>query len=257
MKKSPETSHELWHGDMYDVHHLTHRLNAPRAKTTARKEAAFAAEKMGKARSRSWLDVACGIGIASAFLQRKGFKTVGVDINPLCIQEARRHFPLCHFDVGNMYDLRKYRNSFDIVSSFHTSFGYFSDDQQNEAVLEEMVSCIRPGGYFILNAINRDHLLSIFKPFSWEQGKDEDVISFRSYNAATKYLENTTVYLNKKTKKYSRNYHRLRLYSKPEMLALFDKAGLTSVKVYNGHNGGCFHKTNSVCPFYIGRKLNP
>ena len=49
-------------------------------------------------------------------------------------------------------------------------------------------------------------------------------------------------------------YHRMRLYSKSETVALMKKCGLKNVRVYGDFKGGAYQKGKSSHPIYIGQK---
>ena len=81
------------------------------------------------------LDLACGKGRHSIFLNNLGFKTVGVDLSPKSIAFARKfNNPNLHFEVR---DMRKSfcKGQFDAIFNLFTSFGYFESKTENIEVL--------------------------------------------------------------------------------------------------------------------------
>src|SRR6056297_3517415 len=63
----------------------------------------------------NFLDLACGNGRHSIFVNQKGYKVTGVDLSRNNIQEAKKHEnPTLHFDVHDMRQPYS-KKSFDFV----------------------------------------------------------------------------------------------------------------------------------------------
>jgi SAM-dependent methyltransferase len=56
-----------------------------------------------------------------------------------------------------------WRDRFDALVNWFTSFGYFSDNQ-NKAVLAQFHDALKPGGKFVLETMNITRLLLNFQP---------------------------------------------------------------------------------------------
>src|SRR5690606_33869493 len=118
-------------------------------------------------------------------------------------------------------------------------------------VLKSMTSCLAPGGKVVVNLIDRDWLFSIYQPVRWYEVDGRMTLEASRYDKKTKYNESQMFMINKnlsppKLEHY--HYHRIRLYSKPEMVALMKKAGLTNIKVYGDFEGGAYKKGKSTHP---------
>ena len=100
------------------------------------------------------LDLACGRGRHSVFLNRMGFDVTGVDLSPESISDAKAHEnDRLHFHVRDMrlpFEL----GSFDYVLNLFTSFGYFQDKQDNLKVLGNIRSALSPDGQLVLDFFN-------------------------------------------------------------------------------------------------------
>ncbi len=84
------------------------------------------------------LDAPCGAGRHSLELARRGHQVVGIDFNPQVLEAARSRAQAEALLVDfRLQDLRRLRPSetFDAVTNLWTSFGYFSD-AENQALLK-------------------------------------------------------------------------------------------------------------------------
>lgn len=156
-----------------------------------------------------------------------------------------------------MQDLKRFKGRFDLVVNLFTSFGYFFTDKENFKVLKSMSSCLKPGGKVIVNLIDRDWILSIYQPVRWSEINGRMVMKASKYDKKSKYNESQIVMINNnyyppKLEHY--HYHRVRLYSKAEMVGLMKKARLINIKVYGDFDGGPYKKGKSTHPIYVGTK---
>ncbi|MEM6453744.1 MAG: class I SAM-dependent methyltransferase [Acidobacteriota bacterium] len=102
------------------------------------------------------LDLCCGAGRHTAALRAHDLRVVGVDLSlPLLA-----HPPRVPSVGGDMRRLPFADDAFDAVLNFFTSFGYFERERENFQVLEEIVRVLRPGGRFLIDFLNKPHVLA-------------------------------------------------------------------------------------------------
>lgn len=102
----------------------------------------------------SVLDLACGKGRHAREFQALGFDAMGIDLSESSIREARRMSPSeMVFEVQDMRSFSLARK-FDIIVNLFTSFGYFTDPNDNLKVLECVQQHLKDGGIFILDFLN-------------------------------------------------------------------------------------------------------
>jgi SAM-dependent methyltransferase len=105
------------------------------------------------------LDVACGKGRFSVYLNQKGYRVTGVDISGNSIREASRFSnERLRFLLGDMRDLQL-GGSFDVVLNMFTSFGYFASQSENERAVCSMAACLKEGGVLVLDFLNTVRVL--------------------------------------------------------------------------------------------------
>lgn len=99
------------------------------------------------------LDVACGPGRHARALESAGARCIGLDLSMTLLRRARHvtSAPLVRADMRRI-PIRP--RSMDLAVNLFTSFGYFEDDAQHRAALEQMVSTVRAGGWFAIDFLN-------------------------------------------------------------------------------------------------------
>jgi ubiquinone/menaquinone biosynthesis C-methylase UbiE len=99
------------------------------------------------------LDVACGAGRHSRAFAAASARCVGVDLSATLLRLARQvtDVPLVRADMRQL-PIRP--ASMDLTVNLFTSFGYFERDAEHMAALKEMVSTIRPRGWFVIDFLN-------------------------------------------------------------------------------------------------------
>lgn len=107
----------------------------------------------------SLLDMGCGPGRFAVPFAKRGFAVTGVDITPFLIKKARDYAGREKVEIELVKeDMRRFRRpaAFDLALSMLTSFGYFDDESQNLAVLENIHASLRPGGVFVFDTYGKE-----------------------------------------------------------------------------------------------------
>ena len=117
----------------------------------------------------SILDLACGKGRHSIFLNSLGFHVTGLDLSENSIMDAKKkESSSLHFNVHDMRNL--YNTQFDVVLNLFTSFGYFEKDSDNFKVIQTIKSSLKQNGIGVVDFMNSPHVI-------------ENLISQNSYEA--------------------------------------------------------------------------
>lgn len=103
--------------------------------------------------SATFLDLACGRGRHSRFLNQMGYHVTGLDLSPESIADAKEwESPTLRFGV---HDMRQpFPGTYSHILNLFTSFGYFSDFSENIAVLRNIAKALLPGGIFVMDFFN-------------------------------------------------------------------------------------------------------
>jgi len=99
------------------------------------------------------LDVACGAGRHARAFEAAGARCFGLDLSVTLLRLARQvtAAPLVRADMRQL-PIRP--RSIDLTVNLFTSFGYFDRDSEHTAALAEMISTVRPGGWFVIDFLN-------------------------------------------------------------------------------------------------------
>jgi SAM-dependent methyltransferase len=123
-------------------------------------EVAFLQRQLPLPDFRSVLDLACGTGRHAAPLTASGYDIVGLDLERLALERARRAIKgEAQLVQADMRSLPIRDGALDAVVCLWQSFGYF-DPVTNRAVLAGMLSTLRRGGRCVLDLYNRDYFAS-------------------------------------------------------------------------------------------------
>ena len=100
------------------------------------------------------LDLACGTGRHTIYMNSKGFEVTGVDLSEKMIMKARAREE--NGPEFYIHDMRKvFRvNYFDMICSFFTSFGYFANTKDNIRTLRSVAAGLKDNGTFLLDYLN-------------------------------------------------------------------------------------------------------
>jgi SAM-dependent methyltransferase len=93
-------------------------------------------------------DLGCGPGQIARYLHRQGAATLGIDLSPGMIAEARRLNPAIPFHAGDMLSLPDEDNSWGGIAAFYCII-HIPRAQVVEA-LREMKRALKPGGILLL-----------------------------------------------------------------------------------------------------------
>ena len=99
------------------------------------------------------LDLPCGKGRHSMYLNSLGYQVTGGDLSENSIAHANQfENDSLRFKVKDMRE--PYNYSYDAVFNLFTSFGYFEDDQEDILVLQNMKNGLNEDGVVVLDFLN-------------------------------------------------------------------------------------------------------
>lgn len=132
------------------------------------------------------LDLACGKGRHAIYLNKKGFDVTGIDLSEKSIECAKTsENETLHFYTHDMRKLFR-SNYFDIVLNLFTSFGYFEQERDDNAVINSTSKALKPNGLFVLDFLNAKKLIG---NLSCEETKTVEGIEFK----ISKTIENNFI----------------------------------------------------------------
>jgi len=113
------------------------------------------------------LDLCSGTGRHDVLLVKKDWKIIGADLSRNLLRIAKNKmqkegvsFPIVQCEMQNL----PFRSEvFSTVINMFTSFGYLPSERGDLSSLKEIARTVKPDGHFLLDIINRDHFLKMFK----------------------------------------------------------------------------------------------
>lgn len=113
-------------------------------------------ERLHLPKGSSILDLACGKGRHSVFLNELGYEVTGIDLSTNSIESAKSfENSKLRFKTADMrtFELDK---QFECVMNLFTSFGYFEKTEDNLHVLQRVKKHLKPNGVFVLDYFNAE-----------------------------------------------------------------------------------------------------
>ncbi len=99
------------------------------------------------------LDLPCGKGRHSIFLNSLGFDVIGADLSKNSITHAKKfENESLSFEVHDMRD--SFKTKFDAILNLFTSFGYFDEDEVNIQVLQNLKNGLSKNGVLVIDFMN-------------------------------------------------------------------------------------------------------
>jgi SAM-dependent methyltransferase len=208
------------------------------------------AERLQFKQEHTFMDLACGKGRHSIFLNEKGFDVVGLDLSHQNIEYAKQfsNERLAFFE----HDMRAIfaENRFDFVLNLFTSFGYFEDDAQNLAAIKAAAMALKPGGKLVLDYMNSTKAVKTLAPF-YEKTVDE--IDFK----ITKFVINGFILKNINFDFEGQSYQfqeRVKAIELEDFMAYFKAADLKVESVFGDYALNDFNKNDSDRMIFVVQK---
>ncbi|MXV52506.1 methyltransferase domain-containing protein [Pedobacter sp. HMF7647] len=167
------------------------------------------------------LDVGCGRGRHSVYLNKKGYDVTGIDLSLPNINYAKQfESRQLHFFVHDMRYLF-YINYFDIALNLFTSFGYFETQKEHVTALKTMRKSLKKDGLLVLDYFNCQKIIRNLSP---QEVKSIDGIDFyiTKKRVADKIVK--TISFEHRNKDYTFK-EEVKVFCLPEFQRLLDVSG--------------------------------
>jgi SAM-dependent methyltransferase len=208
-----------------------------------------------KPAGKSVLDLCCGPGRCSMALAKRGFSVTGVDRTKYLLDKARAKASAVGAKIEWVQkDMRDFvrADSFALVLSMFTSFGYFDDKREDMIVLENMVTSLQPGGVCLIEVLGKEHLARIFQSTTSTLLSDGTMVVQRHeiFDDWTRVRNEWLIIRNSRVKSYK--FHHT-IYSGLELRERMERAGFVAVALH-GNLDGDEYGPNAERLIAIGRK---
>jgi SAM-dependent methyltransferase len=220
--------YEEWFGEEYMLVY-PHRNEAE-----AKQQIEFLKRHIRLPRGAKVLDLCCGCGRHAIELKGYGYDVIGLDLSMELLDLACSRASECGLDVKFIRcDMREipYESYFDLIVNFFTSFGYFTDDADNQEVFLSIAKALKPGGKFLIDYMNPHHVVEGLVK------RDEKELSEGVYVIQDRWIDETARRINKEITlirdgRESTYRESVRMYNHREMKGMLLTAGLKLTETY-------------------------
>lgn len=197
------------------------------------------------------LDVACGKGRHSIYLNDNGFDVTGFDLSEQNVAHAKQfENEKLHFFVHDMREpVLGYQ--FNIALNLFTSFGYFNEEHENIKAIKAIAASLQPGGKFLLDFLNPYTVIHALKPMEVKIIKG---INFK----IRKYLSDDNFIIKEiEFQDQGRSHHyeeRVRAIRRLDFLNYFREADLLLEDIYGDYSFNPYVPEDSERMIFVVRK---
>lgn len=184
------------------------------------------------------LDLCCGYGRHSIPLAERGYDMTGLDLSKAFLKKAKRDAKERNVKIrwsrGDMREI-PFEDEFDAVINIFTSFGFFEKEEEDFKVLKKVNRCLKQGGKFLLDTINREYVIRNFQARDWDMiDKNTFVLDERKLDLNKNRIYTKNMFLSKSGGE-ERSFS-VRLYTLSEMTGMLRKANLEVRNVFGSFN---------------------
>jgi len=191
-------------------------------------------------KSSKILDLACGKGRHSIFLNNIGYEVTGIDLSIKSITHAKLfENKTLHFEVHDMS--KPYNMQFDAVFNLFTSFGYFNNDEAHLKTIKAIKSNLNPKGHGVIDFMNTEFVIKHLIP---QDIKTIETIDFHQ----KRYVKNGYLIKDISFNTENTDYkfqESVRAYTLSDFKKLFKAAGIELLDIFGDYKLNKFNKKTS------------
>lgn len=186
------------------------------------------------------LDLACGKGRHSIYLNKMGYQVTGVDLseNSIAIANQSSNDTL----QFKTHDMREPMNeTYDAVFNLFTSFGYFDTHEDNIKTLKAIKESINEYGFGVIDFFNADYIIENLVA---EETKEIDGITFN----IKRTVENNKIIKEIRFSDNGETYfftEKVAAFTLTDFEAMMEEAGIYLLEIFGDYKLRKFYKTQS------------
>ncbi len=198
----------------------------------------------------SIIDLACGKGRHSIYLNKLGYKVLGLDLSEQSISYDKKfENESLEFRVHDMRN-RIESEPVDAVFNLFTSFGYFETEEENKSVFRSVSEVLKSKGYFVLDFLNAEYVKNVITP-SASVEKENIIFNIK------KHIEGDYILKEIDFEDQGKPYHffeRVKLTSPEKILKFADEFGFELIKRWGDYQLNDFDGKSSQRCINLFRK---
>lgn len=177
------------------------------------------------------IDLACGKGRHSVFLNKLGYDVLGLDLSQQSIAYDKQfENETLHFRVHDMRNPIE-SDKADAVFNLFTSFGYFEDENEDRSVFRSVAEVLKDGGCFVLDYLNQQSVRRNLQEHSTEVRGN---LIFDIH----KKIENNYIIKEINFNDQGQDFHffeKVKLHTPEKILQYAEEAGFTRQKIWGDY----------------------
>lgn len=186
------------------------------------------------------LDLACGKGRHSIYLNQLGFDVLGVDLseNSIAVAKTNENETL-HFKVHDMR--HAFDEKYDAIFNLFTSFGYFENEGDNLQTLIAIKESLSDYGFGVIDFMNATNVIANLVP---DEVKTVDNIHFH----IRRFEIDGYIYKEIDFEDKGEKFHfteKVRAFALADFQQMMDEAGIYLLDIFGDYKLKKFHKTDS------------
>lgn len=186
------------------------------------------------------LDLACGKGRHSIYLNQLGFDVIGADLSENSIIEASKQSnETLHFKVHDMRE--PFEEKYDAIFNLFTSFGYFENDDDNLTTLKAIKESLSDYGFAVIDFMNVNQVINNLVP---EEVKTVDGIDFH----LKRYVADGHIFKEIDFEDKGQKFHyteKVKALTLQDFESMMEEAGIYLLDIFGDYKLKKFHKTES------------
>jgi SAM-dependent methyltransferase len=186
------------------------------------------------------LDLACGKGRHSIYLNELGFDVLGADLSENSIEEASKSKnDTLHFKVHDMRE--PFEEKYDAIFNLFTSFGYFEKDEDNLTTLIAIKESLSEYGFAVIDFMNVHQVVNSLVP---EETKTVEGIDFH----LKRCLKDGHIYKEIDFEDNGQKFHfteKVKALTLQDFEALMEEAGIYLLDIFGDYKLKKFYKNES------------
>lgn len=200
------------------------------------RELAFILSQIGARPDARLLDLGCGLGWLTIPLALQGFEVTGLDLSATLLERAADAAKQAKASIEWVCcDMRRlpqpWTGKFDILTFTLSEFGCFSDQRQNQAVLEEAARVLKPRGLFLIDVVvNRDGLVHQPEIRDWLRGEGFFVTVHSRLDLLSGIQRRDYQWYEQGS--LHEAHWQIHTYTPPQMSRMLEQSGFEVLKVY-------------------------
>ena len=236
---NPISNHKNWFASWFDTPYY-HILYKDRDYTEAQLFMDNITHYLNLPEDAKILDLACGKGRHSIYLNQLGFDVTGADLSENSISEAKKsENATLHFKV---HDMRMpFEEKFDAIFNLFTSFGYFENESDNLTTLKAIKESLTEYGFAVIDFMNVFQVIEKLIP---NETKTVDNIDFH----IKRFHLDGYIYKEITFEDKGENFQfteKVKAFTLKDFENLMEEAGIFLLDIFGDYKLKKFHKTES------------